>query len=152
MRKSEFERIVDKSFWGLEAEYGFKKVETKFEQHGCTFKFQNTTSEVILNYEIGDEPWLTIADVNDPENKTSLGWLLVDLGIDKPPTPEQAFRPKIVNDGELETIFQRMNKQITEYGANLLKGDFSSLPRLQERAEKYSQECKRYITIHKSKP
>ena len=44
----------------------------------------------------------------------------------------------------------KMGQQITEHGADLLHGDFTILPKLQERAKKYDKECKRYLATHKS--
>ena len=150
MKKSVFESMVDKAFWGLEAKYGFKKTETKFVDRTCTVQFQNTTTDILLNYELGNMPWLAIADIHNSENKSTLGWLLVELGVDKAPTPEQAFHPTTLNDSELDPILQKMGKQILEYGADLLKGDFTIFPKLQDRARKYDLECKRYLSIHKS--
>ncbi len=46
MKKSKFERMVEKAFWGLEARYGFKKTETKFENRSVTVRFQNATTEI----------------------------------------------------------------------------------------------------------
>jgi hypothetical protein len=116
----------------------------------CTVQFQNTTTDILLNYELGNMPWLAIADIHNSENKSTLGWLLVELGVDKAPTPEQAFHPTTLNDSELDPILQKMGKQILEYGADLLKGDFTIFPKLQDRARKYDLECKRYLSIHKS--
>ena len=77
MKKSTFERMVEKAFWGLEARHGFRKTETKFENRSVTVRFQNATTEILLNYEIGNTPWLEIADVHHVGNKSTLGWLLV---------------------------------------------------------------------------
>ena len=83
MKKSEFEKIVNKTFWGLETKYGFKKTETTFQPRGCLVRYQNTTTELVLNYEIGRVPWLAIADITSQEEKRStLEWLLVEQGIE----------------------------------------------------------------------
>ena len=150
MKKSAFESMVDKAFWGLEAKYGFKKTGTSFVGRTCTVQFQNATTEILLNYELGSTPWLMIADVHNAENKSTLGWLLVELDVDKAPKPEQAFRPTTLSEGELEPTLQKMGQQVLDYGADLLKGDFAILPKLQARARKYDLECKRYLSIHKS--
>jgi hypothetical protein len=151
MKKSAFERMVEKAFWGLESKYGFKKTETKFESHSVTVRFQNATTEVLLNYEIGITPWLEISDVNNAENKSTLGWLLVEAGVEETPSPEQAFRPNTLNEGELEPILQTMGQQLLDYGADLLKGDFAIMPKLQDRSRKYALECDRYLSIRKPK-
>jgi hypothetical protein len=151
MKKSIFERMVEKAFWGLEARYGFKKTETKFENRSVIVRYQNSTTEIILNYEIGNTPWLEISDLKNPSNKSTLGWLLVEAGVDKTPLPEQAFHPTILNEGELEPIIQKMSQQLLDHGVELLKGDFSIMPRLQERARKYGLECDRYLSIRKPK-
>jgi len=152
MKKSTFERIVEKAFWGLEARFGFKKAGTKFENRGVTVRFQNASTEILLNYEIGNTPWLEIADVNNSGNKTTLGWLLVEAGVEKAPLPEQAFRPTTLNEAELEPILQTMGQQLLDHGADLLKGDFTTLPKLQDRARKYALECDHYLSIRKPKP
>ena len=151
MKKSVFERMAEKAFWGLEARYGFKKTETKFENRSVTVRFQNTTTEILLNYEIGTTPWLEIADVLNSKNKSTLGWLLVETGIDKTPLPEQAFHPTTLNENELEPVLQTMGQQLLDHGADLLKGNFAIMPKLQDRARKYALECDRYLTIRKPK-
>jgi hypothetical protein len=150
MKKTEFENIVDKAFWGLEAKYGFKKTGTSYVERTCTVQFKNATTEIILNYELGNTPWLEISDIHNAGNKSTLGWLLVELGVDKAPTPEQAFRPTTLTDGTLEPVLQKMGQQMLDYSADLLKGDFSMLPKLQARARKYDLECQHYLSIHKS--
>ena len=149
MKKTEFENLVDKAFWGLEAKYGFKKTTTSYVDRTCTVQFKNATTEVVLNYELGKTPWLEISDVHNSENKTTLGWLLVELSVDKAPKPEQAFRPTTLSEGTLAPVLQKMGQQVLDYGSDLLKGDFSILPKLQARAKKYDQECQRYLSIHK---
>jgi len=151
MKKSVFERMVEKSFWGLEARYGFKKTETKFGNRSVIVRFQNTTTEITLNYEIGNTPWLEIADLHNAKNKSTLGWLLVETGVEKTPLPEQAFHPTTLNEGELESVLQTMDQQLLDHGANLLKGDFAIMPKLHVRARKYALECDRYLSIRKPK-
>lgn len=150
MKKTEFENMVDKAFWGLEAKYGFKKTATSYVDRTCTVQFKNATTEILLNYELGNTPWLEISDAHNAENKTTLGWLLVELGEDEAPKPEQAFRPTTLSEGMLEPILQKMGQQVLDFGGDLLKGDFTILPKLQERARKYDLECQHYLSIHKS--
>jgi hypothetical protein len=150
MKKTEFENMVDKAFWGLEAKYGFKKTETSYVDRTCTVQFKNATTEILLNYELGNTPWLEISDAHNAENKTTLGWLLVESGEDEAPKPEQAFHPTTLGEGMLEPILQKMGQQILDFGGDLLKGDFTILPKLQARARKYDLECQHYLSIHKS--
>ena len=150
MKKTEFETMIDKAFWGLEAKYGFKKTETRFVDRSCIIRFRNATTEVLLNYELGNTPWLEISDTHNAENKSTLGWLLVELGVDKPPKPEQAFLPTTLTEGTLEPTLKKMGQQVLDYGAELLQGDFTVIPKLQTRARKYDLECQRYLSIHKS--
>ena len=103
-----------------------------------------------MNYELGNTPWLEISDAQNAENKTTLGWLLVELEVDRAPTPEQAFHPTTLNEAMLEPTLQKMGQQILDYGSELLKGNFTILPKLQARAKKYDLECQRYLSIHKS--
>jgi len=152
MKKSNFEQMLEKAFWGLEARHGFKKTETKFGNRSVIVRFQNVTTEVILNYEIGNTPWLEIADVHDSRIKSTLGWLLVEKGIENAPLPEQAFKPTPLNEVDLEPVLQKMGQQLLDYAADLLKGDFAIMPKLQDRARKYALECDHYLSIRKQKP
>jgi len=151
MKKSEFERIVTKTFRSLESRHGFKKGETVYSQKGCTVHFLNTTTDVTLHYEIGVEPWLAIADIKDAENKSTLGWLLVERGIEKTPAPADAFRSTALPEKDLATTLEIKNQQLLEYGMDFIKGDFSLMPNLQKRARKYALDCEHYMAIHKSK-
>jgi hypothetical protein len=150
MKKSEFEHIITKAFRTLD-KYGFKRGETIYSQKGCTVQFLNTTTDVTLHYEIGVEPWLAIADVRDTENKSTLGWLLVERGFQETPAPADAFRATRLSEKNLESTLEKQNQQLLEYGIDLIKGDFSLMPNLQKRAQKYAQECERYLTKHKPK-
>jgi hypothetical protein len=152
VKKSEFERLVDKAFFELEPRHGLKKTDTTFHKRGCAVRFQNSTTLVTLNYEITSLPWLEIADINDPEKtKSTLEWLLVEKGIEKSPTPDQAFEPTKMAETELEGVLQTKCQQLLEYGVPLLNGDFSIMPKLQDRARKYALACERYAKIHKLK-
>jgi hypothetical protein len=150
MKKTDFETMVDKAFWGLEAKFGFKKTATNYVKRICTVQFKNATTEIILTYELGNAPWLEISDIHNAGNKSTLGWLLVELGIEESPKPEQAFRQTRLSESALEPLLQKMGQQILDYGAELLKGDFAILPKLQARARKYDLECQHYLSIHKS--
>ena len=152
MKKSGFEQIVDKSLWSLEAKYGFKKVDTKFHQHGCTVRFQNTTTEVVLNYEIGEVPWFTLANIKNPETeRISLDWLLVERNQIPSPSVESAFSPPELDESLVADSVQKQVNQMLEFGPELLKGDFGILPTLQKRADQYLVECKRFAEMHKDK-
>jgi len=149
IKKSMFESLVEKAFWGLESKFGFKKIETRFLKRSVTVLFQNATTQILLNYEIGNKPWLEIADVKKPGNKTTLGWLLVEAGVDQPPLPEQAFHPTKLNEDKLESVLQSMGQQLLDQAVDLLKGDFTRMQKLQKRAAKYARECDRYLAIRK---
>lgn len=152
MKKSEFERIIEKNFWGLESKYGFKKVETSFYTGGVQVRFQNATTEVTLHYEIGEPPWLSIANITAPETaRASLDWLLVELGHKKPPTVDEAFLPAKLDESQVEASIQTQCELLLKYGGDLLAGDFSILPRLQKRADDYLAECKKFANKHKIK-
>ena len=151
MKKTEFERILTKTFRVLEGRYGFKKGEAVYSSKGCTVQFQNATTDVTLHYEIGEEPWLDIADVKNAESKSTLGWLLVERGIEKMPTLAAAFRSTPMAERDLESVLEKKNQQLIEYGMDLINGDFSLMPALQKRAKKYALDCERYMSQHKSK-
>ncbi|HEY5730853.1 MAG TPA: hypothetical protein VIS72_12430 [Anaerolineales bacterium] len=151
MKKSEFERIVTGAFRPLESRYGFKVGETAYSQKNCTVQYLNATTDVTLHYELGREPWLAIADIKNAENKSTLGWLLVENGVEKTPAPAAAFRSTHLPVGKLASDIEKKVRQLIEHGTDLIKGDFSLMPNLQKRAKKYALDCDRYIAIHKSK-
>jgi hypothetical protein len=145
MRISEFDRIVDKTFWGLVNKHDFIKIETSYYKGGVNVCYQNSTTEIILNYEIGTFPWVTIADIRNPEKaRISLDWLLVELGEAKSPTTDEAFFPAKMDEGQLEAELQKRGDQLLKYGTDFIKGDFTLLPKLQKRAKDYLVECKRF--------
>jgi hypothetical protein len=151
MKKSEFERIVTGAFRSLELKHGFRMGEAVYSQKNCTIQYVNATTDVTLHYELGREPWLAIADIKNAENKSTLGWLLVERGVEKSPAPAAAFRSTHLPDGKLASDLEKKVQQLMEYGAEFIKGDFSLMPNLQKRAQKYALDCERYIAIHKSK-
>lgn len=151
MKKSEFERIVKGAFRALESTHGFKMGEAVYAEKKSTIQYLNASTDVTLHYELGREPWLDISDRTNPENKTTLGWLLVERGIEKTPAPADAFRTTRLPDVKLASDLEKKVGQLLEHGTDLLKGDFSIMPRLQKRAQKYALDCERYLAIHKSK-
>jgi hypothetical protein len=151
MKKSEFERIVTGAFRSLESKHGFKMGEAEYSQKNCTIQYLNATTDVTLHYELGREPWLAIADVKNADNKSTLGWLLVERGVEKSPAPAAAFRSTKLPEGKLASDIEKKVQQLIEYGKDLMSGDFSLMPNLQKRAKKYALDCDRYIAIHKSK-
>ncbi len=150
MKKAKFERLISNTFSRLETKFGFKKTKTNFHSGGVIVVFQNPTTEVILNYEIGEFPWVTIADINNPETeRASLDWLLVELGERETPTTDEAFFPLRMDDTQLEDELQKKSDQLLNFGADFLRGDFTLLPKLQERADAYLAECKRFANRNK---
>ena len=145
MKIYEFERIVDKTFWGLTNKHDFVKTETSLHKRGATVSFQNTTTEIILNYEIGSFPWITIADIKKPEaDRVSLDWLLVELGEKKHPSADEAFFPAKMDEGRLEDEVQKKVDQLLKFGTVFFSGDFTLLPDLQKLADDYLSECKKF--------
>lgn len=151
MKKSEFERIVTGAFRSLESRHGFKMGKAVYSPKNCTIQYVNATTEVTLHYELGREPWLAVADIKNVENKSTLGWLLVERGVEKTPAPADAFRSTKLPDDKLTSDVEKKVRQLMEHGAELLNGDFSLMPNLQKRAKKYALDCDRYAAIHKAK-
>jgi hypothetical protein len=75
----------------------------------------------------------------------------VEKGVEDPPTPEEAFHPTKMHETQLGKVLQNKCRQLLQYGSELLNGDFSLLPKLQDRARKYEKACERYAKIHKTK-
>ena len=151
MKKSDFARLVDKSFAPLESQYQFKRVASSFHSGGVEVTFQNPTTELCLNYEIGTYPWITIGDMQNPkEDRISLDWLLVEVGEREAPTPDETFFPLEMEDDDLESELHKKSEQLIRFGAEMLKGDFSMLPALKVRAENYLAECRKIADRYKS--
>lgn len=151
MRKSEFERILSKIFLDLEGRHGFKRGTPVYDRTGCTVQLTSPACVVTLHYTIGEEPWFSIADARDAENQSTLEWLLVEKGIQKAPTAAQAFQTLRLPDSDLESVMTAKIHQLIEHGQEFLRGDFTLMPRLRERARKYAVECARYSALHKDK-
>ena len=151
MKKSEFERIVTSAFRSLESKHGFKMGEAVYSPKNCTIQYLNATTDVTLHYELGREPWLDISDAKNADNKSTLGWLLVERGVQKAPVPADAFRATQLPDNKLAGDLEKKVKQLIEHGADFINGDFSLMPDLQKRAKKYALDCERFIAIHKTK-
>ena len=152
MKIYEFERIVDKTFWGLTNKHDFVKTETSLHKRGATVSFQNTTTEIILNYEIGSFPWITIADIKKPEtDRVSLDWLLVELGEKKHPSADEAFFSAKMDEGQFEDEVQKKVDQLLKFGTVFFSGDFTLLPDLQKLAEDYLSECKKFANQKNTK-
>ena len=151
MKKSEFERIVTGAFRSLESKHGFKMGEAVYSPKNCTIQYLNATTDVTLHYELGRKPWLDISDVKNAENKSTLGWLLVERGVRKAPAPADAFRSTHLSDDKLANDLETKVKQLIEHGSDLMNGDFSLMPNLQKRAKKYALDCERFVAIHKTK-
>ena len=151
MKKSEFERIVTKTFRSLESKHGFKKGEAVYSKKSCAIQCLNKTTDITVHYELGGEPWLAIADIKDAEIQSTLGWLLVEHGLKKEPAPADAFRSKPLPEKDFASFLEKENEQLIEYGMDFINGDFSLMPALQKRAKKYKLDCKRFIDQHKTK-
>ena len=58
-----------------------------------------------------------------------------------PPKMDEAF---------LEDELQKKSDELLRFGADFLNGDFTLLPNLQERADDYLVECKKFAGRYKS--
>jgi len=56
-----------------------------------------------------------------------------------------------LKENDLAGVLQKMVQQVQKFGGDLLKGDFTSMPKLRERARNYEVECKHYLSIRKPK-
>ena len=151
MKKAEFERIVTKTFRILEARHGFKRGEVVFSKQSCAMQYINATTIITVNYEFGGEPWVAISDRKNLENRSTLGWLLVERGITDEPAPADAFRSYNLSEKDFTSILERENQLLLEHGMEFINGDFSAMPALQKRAQKYALDCDRYISIYQTK-
>jgi len=151
MKKEAFERIVTKTFRSLEARHGFKRGETVLTKQNCAMQYVNATTIVTVHYEFGGEPWVAITERANTENRSTLGWLLVERGITKEPSPAEAFRSYNLSEREFTSILERESEQLIEYGMEFINGDFSIMPALKKRAEKYALDCNRYFDIYRTK-
>lgn len=151
MKKEAFERIVTKTFHRLESRHGFKKGDVVFSKQNCAMQYLNATTIITIHYEFGGEPWVAVTDRKNAENKSTLGWLLVERGITKEPSPADAFKSINLSEKDFTSILERENQQLLEHGMEFINGDFSIIPTLQKRAEKYALDCDRYFDIYRTK-
>jgi len=151
MKKETFERIVTKTFRGLESKHGFKKGEMVVSKQNCAMQYLNSTTIITVHYEFGGEPWVAIADRKNARNRSTMGWLMVERGITKEPSPAEAFKSINLSEKDFTSILERENQQLLEYGMEFINGDFSMMPALQKRAEKYALDCDRYIAMYQTK-
>ena len=154
MKKSEFERLVDKAFFELETRHGFKRTDTTFHKHGCTVRFQNATTLVILNYDITSLPWLEIADVKNPEqNKSTLGLAVGREGHRKIPHPRTGLPAN--QNGRKPTGSHSADKcrqLLAVWSGDLLEWRFlDACPNCRIAPENTTLACERYAKIHKTK-
>ena len=80
-----------------------------------------------------------------------MGWLLVERGITDEPAPADAFRSYNLSEKDFTSILERENQLLLEHGMEFINGDFSAMPALQKRAQKYALDCDRYISIYQTK-
>ncbi|MBT7782605.1 MAG: hypothetical protein HN741_06775 [Anaerolineae bacterium] len=150
MNKANIEKLLEKKFSSLERKFAFKKIESEHYEDGLIITYQNPTTEVLLNYQIGEFPWIMIADIKNPKkDRVSLDWLLVELGEREAPTTDDAFFPEKMAESQLEAELEKKKEQLLSFGIEMLKGDFALLPKLQERANDYLAECKKFANRHK---
>jgi hypothetical protein len=89
-------------------------------------------------------PWVRIADVHNLQKASSLEWLLVELGVEKMPTPEEAYRFPKYSEQDIYAALQKKSQQLHEYGKDILTGNFAIFPKLQERGLRFVKECETY--------
>jgi hypothetical protein len=144
MNIKEYEALVDDIFRTVVAEYHFKKTQAVAQGFECWVIYQNSTTEISIFCEAGSLPWVRIADVHNPQNVSSLEWLMVELGIEKMPTPEEAYHFPKYTGQDIIAALQKKAQQLHEYGQDVLTGKFAIFPKLQERGLRFVRECEAY--------
>jgi hypothetical protein len=139
-----YEALIDNIFQAVIAEYSFKKFQVDAQRFEYWVVYRNLTTEISIFWEMGSLPWMRIADVHNLQNASSLEWLLVELGVEKMPTPEEAYHFPQYSEQDIVAALQKKEQQLHEYGKDVLTGNFVIFPKLQERGLRFVQECEAY--------
>lgn len=144
MNIKEYETLVDNIFQAAITEHHLKKIRADVQRYEYRVVYQNSTTEISIFCESGCLPWIRIADVHNPQNASSLEWLMVELGVERMPTPEEAYRFPKYTEQDVIAAFQKKAQQLSEYGKDVLTGNFSIFPKLQELGLRFVRECEAY--------
>jgi hypothetical protein len=144
MNIKEYEALVDGIFHAVATEYNLKKVQVSAQGFEYWVVYQNSTTEISAFWELSSLPWVRIADVHNSQNSSSLEWLMVELGIEKMPTPEEAYRFPKYSEPDIIAALHKKAQQLIEHGRDVLTGDFAIFPKLQELGLRFVQECEAY--------
>jgi hypothetical protein len=69
---------------------------------------------------------------------------MVELGVEKMPTPEDAYRFPKCDEQDIVAALQKKEQQLLKYGKDVLTGNLAIFPKLQERGLRFVQECEAY--------
>lgn len=139
-----YESLIDNIFQAVVAEYHLQKAQADAQGFEYRVVYQNSTTEIAVFCEASSLPWVRIADVHNLQNGSSLEWLMVELGVEKMPTPEEAYLFPKYNEQDVIAALQKKARQLHEYGRNVLTGNFAIFPKLQERGLRFVKECEAY--------
>ncbi len=128
----DFFGAVREAFDFLTTDFGFSEVETGYRTPECWILFRNRTTEVAVTAEPDGEPWVAIEHISwDDGILQRLGATSLELLM------EELQKNKKEDEAAAQAMSARVKRKarhLKEFGAGLLRGDFSLLPKLEERA------------------
>jgi hypothetical protein len=101
--------------------------------------YENGKTRITVHYELGAVPWVEVGRLESRGGRfvqpqsVSLDLLLRDRGVS---LKDEISAPREITPFELSSMLGTRAERLRQYGADVLRGDFSSFPRLQTKAEK----------------
>ncbi len=118
--------------------YGFRHVSTQAVAYECAVIFENETTRVTVDYEMGSPPWVAIGRIEQRSGKaivrdeTSLEIILSEKGLPDVEAPA-AFGD--IPDEEIDEMLRLKAISLRKEADDLLRGNFESLPNLLKATE-----------------
>jgi hypothetical protein len=140
-------KLIDKYFSDLIVLYKFEKITSEVARNESGTIYRNKTLEITLYFEISKdyigEPSILISDTARQIN-VSLSVLLAALGVAELPKFQDMNRKKLKTIEELEKELIQKSQKLFTYAVDLLKGDLSIMPRLEELEQERQQDYLKY--------
>lgn len=134
-----FVAATKESFGYLDTDYGFRLISTGSSGPGAWVTYENETTRVTVNWELGSAPWVEIGRLEVRGNAlvqpASIGLHLV-LRERGRPLLDELDVPRDLSTAEITEMTRTRAVALHEFGRDLLCGDFSAFPRLQKKAER----------------
>lgn len=132
-----FEHEVTRTFEFLVSDFGFTRMDTTAQGPEAAVRFQSATTQVSVKFEFFSGPWVELARVEQSAgtvravDRYDLNFLMME----RAPGWQGFGKCDNITDPTLPQLLETLARSLREYGADILKGDFSIFPKLRQRAE-----------------